>query len=479
MLLPAQDKQELLAPSASPWPHCYSEHPRSDLIFDEKTSFDFKRCAKQLVRVWRRIGVCSYMTKSSLIIIGAGASGLVAAKELAALYNITLLEATNRAGGRICTVEQSGTLVEAGAEFVHGNLPITLDLLKQAGIEPRKVEGDMFRHKNGKFLEVEEMTEGFDGLLEKMEAVVEDITMQQLLDKHYSAPRYESLRLHVTKYLEGFDLADVSRASVQATLKEWKAEEEDNFRIPTGYQSLINFLTEQLATVGIPVQLNQPVKAIRWEPKKVFVTTSTGKEWIADKVLVTVPLSVLQAAPEAQGIHFEPALPFDKNMFTNIGFGAVIKLVFKFKKPFWQPEAGFILSDEVIPTWWTQKPETSSILTGWLGGPKALAYAELDEEALITKGLSSLANIYDRPLAALRENLEWACVFNWQKMEYVRGGYSYATTETPAAQKLIGQPVDNTIFFAGEAMYQGDHPGTVEAALSSGIEAAKLLKGLI
>src|SRR5688572_10252024 len=131
------------------------------------------------------------MTKPFIIIIGAGASGLSAARELAPHYNITLLEATNRAGGRICTVEQNGTLVEAGAEFVHGNLPITLDLLKQAGIETRKVEGEMFRYKHGKFLEVEEMTEGFDGLLEKMEGVVEDITMQELLDKHYSAPRYE------------------------------------------------------------------------------------------------------------------------------------------------------------------------------------------------------------------------------------------------------------------------------------------------
>ena len=419
------------------------------------------------------------MIKPSLIIVGAGASGLIAARELAPLYNITLLEATNRVGGRIHTVEQHGSLVEAGAEFVHGNLPITLDLLQQAGIETRKVEGEMFRHKNGKFLEVEEMTEGWEGLLGNMEAVVEDITMLQLLDKHYSAPRYRSLRLHVTKYLEGFDLADVSRASVHATLKEWKAGEDDNYRIPSGYQSLINFLTEKIAAAGIGVQLNQPVKTIRWKPGKVFVTTSTGKDWAADKVLVTVPLSVLQPAPQPPGISFEPALPFDKQIFRDIGFGGVIKLVFKFKKPFWQPEAGFVLSDEVIPTWWTQKPAASPVLTGWLGGPKALTYAESDDEALTTKGLSSLATIYDRPMAELRQNLEWACVFNWQKMEYARGGYSYATIETPAAQQLIREPVQNTIFFAGEALYQGDHPGTVEAALSTGIEAAKLLKELI
>ena len=94
------------------------------------------------------------MTKTSeeIIIIGAGAAGLIAARELSGQYKITLLEARDTTGGRIRTIYSKGDkAAETGAEFVHGELPLTLGLLREAGLKYHLVNGKMFRADNGKW----------------------------------------------------------------------------------------------------------------------------------------------------------------------------------------------------------------------------------------------------------------------------------------------------------------------------------------
>jgi len=57
------------------------------------------------------------------------------------------------------------------------------------------------------------------------------------------------------------------------------------------------------------------------------------------------------------------------------------------------------------------------------------------------------------------------------------GGYSYATPETANALKILNTPINEKLFFAGEGLYSGDHPGTVEAAIVSAKQTvAHLLK---
>jgi monoamine oxidase len=75
--------------------------------------------------------------KESLIIVGAGATGLMAAYQLADTFNITILEASAETGGRIRTIEG----MEAGAEFVHGDLPLTMELLKKQAPRLKKQAG--------------------------------------------------------------------------------------------------------------------------------------------------------------------------------------------------------------------------------------------------------------------------------------------------------------------------------------------------
>ncbi|MEO6732992.1 MAG: NAD(P)/FAD-dependent oxidoreductase [Ferruginibacter sp.] len=416
------------------------------------------------------------MVKPSILIVGAGAAGLIAAKELLTDFEVTVLEAQERTGGRLRSIQHQGNTIEAGAEFVHGNVAVTIDLLKKADIAYEKVTGEMYRKKAGDFKKADEMTEDWNRLLRKMKSVKEDITLQQLLQHNYPGPENELFRRHVQSYAEGFDLADINKVSVKALYKEWDAEDFDNYRIPAGYSAVVKYLEENIKATGAVIHTRQAVKNVQWKQDAVTVNTESGETYTVNKLLITVPISVLQNPGCIGHIQFSPAIHFNEKAAADIGFGTVIKVVCKFKRPFWQEDAGFILSDEFFPTWWTQLPNPIPLLTGWLGGPKAHGISNETDETILEKALESLAAIYNLAIEFLKNELDHAWVFNWQKEDYALGAYSYTTLQSAVARQKIKAPVDDTIFFAGEALYSGEHPGTVEAAFVSGIQTSALIK---
>ncbi len=89
-----------------------------------------------------------------IIIVGAGAAGLMAAKKLSgAGFKVCVLEARNRMGGRIYTINdlQLAIPVEGGAEFIHGNLEVTFNLLKEAGIDKQEIKGEVWQVREGRW----------------------------------------------------------------------------------------------------------------------------------------------------------------------------------------------------------------------------------------------------------------------------------------------------------------------------------------
>jgi monoamine oxidase len=170
-----------------------------------------------------------------------------------------------------------------------------------------------------------------------------------------------------------------------------------------------------------------------------------------------------------------------------MGMGAVIKIMLLFKVPFWENEAitkltgsslegmSFIFSQEQIPTWWTQYPNKTALLTGWLGGPNAAKLKDANNETILQMALDSLTAIFKTSVAAIKELLAATYIKNWTADPFAHGSYAYATVETAAAIKTLLDPVEDTVYFAGEAMYQGPAMGTVEAALTSGRDVAALI----
>lgn len=410
--------------------------------------------------------------KQSVIIVGAGAAGLIAARDLAiAGLQVMVLEAATMPGGRMRT-QKTGDFsepVELGAEFVHGPLPLTLGLLAEAGIETTPVVGDMKTVRAGRWVEEDAMSTHWESLMHELADLKEDITVSQFLERNYNRGAYEELRKSIRRFAEGFDLADPDRASILALKEEWAQEEEEQYRINGGYLNLVNYLVDTCLDQGVTFYFSQEVEAISWNEGGVEVKTSK-QSFTASRVLVTVSAGVMQR----RSIRFMPELTEQLRAYDQIGFGMVVKFIFEFSSKFWEsrlPNGGFILSDESIPTWWTG-PGQSKLLTGWIGGPAAAALQKESDETLIKQAVQCLANIFGIPVDELRKQSVCEQVVRWEQEPHIHGGYSYSLPGSADAKQLLLDAVNSTIYFAGEAVYTGDSPGTVEAALQTGVQLA-------
>lgn len=415
-----------------------------------------------------------------LLIIGAGAAGLMAASELAASgKKVALIEAKDHTGGRMLCMQDAatGTLVQLGAEFVHGNLPLTQSLLQQAGAVTHEIDGSIWQYKEGKLQPQEDFMDGYDVLEPKLKAVNNDLTVNEFIQQQLAGPQWEDLRKEVKDYVEGYYAADTSRSSTLALAEELTGDDQPQYRIEGGYQKLTQYLEALCQKKGVQFFTGQRVQEIKWQQGAVTVVTNKGPLH-GSQVLVTVSLGVLQSG----SIRFSPALPQYDAAAQALGYGHVVKINLLFRQAFWKSttlvhgqdvaDLQFLFSEERIPTWWSQHPIKTNLLTGWLGGPKAQALQHASHEELLQMALQSLSTIFDLEPAYLWQDLLGAWSHNWSADEFFRGAYSYDVVEGAAHQKVLQQPVEHTVFFAGEAMHQGPELGTVEAALQSGKHAA-------
>jgi monoamine oxidase len=416
------------------------------------------------------------MSRTQVLIIGAGASGLIAAKELCEKCNVTIIEAQTEPGGRIRSipVREGEGVVEAGAEFVHGELPITTRLVEDAGLTLVKMSGKMYRREGKEWKEQKEMIEGWDELLNLMRSVERDTTMQELLDQHFFGDHYSGLRRHIKQYVEGFDVADPSKVSVKALAREWAAEEEPR-RIKEGYGMLVRHVVETLSAKGCRFAMNETVRQVDWQRNEVTVYTASGKRYNAEKILITLPVAIMTSLDQRASVNLTPPVDEYINAYRQIGFGTVVKIVLDFKERFWKGDLGFVFGDEMIPTWWSQAPLRNNLLTGWAGGPMADRIAAHPDNELLEIGLASLAGIFDTTVGQLKNNLRNSHVFNWSANQNALGAYSYATPASKEALRILNAPLADTVFFAGEGLFEGEYPGTVEAAFKSGTDAASAM----
>ena len=416
-----------------------------------------------------------------VIIVGAGAAGLSAARVLSrSEKSLYIVEARDRIGGRIHTLKNEGFSypVEAGAEFMHGELPLTKALMKEAKVSYQPGHGRVWNVINNRLSAGNFFDEGWNDLMDRLQHLDQDITIGEFLQKHFGEAKYESLVESVKGFVQGYDAADVNKASAIALAEEWSSGDVKGYRPMGGYSQLVEFLRNEIQQRKGIFKLSSVVRKIKWKPDDIEIETESGETLTARKILITVPTSILKA----DLIRFEPPLPQHQDALRHLEIGDVIKFLFEFKDRFWErgnstefrqmPGLNFLFSDAFVPTWWTQKPNDIPLLTGWLAGP-VVQTIQQDDSSLFAEAIKSLAYLFSCQPDQLLKEIRSARVVNWSADEYSRGAYAYKTLQTAAAIKIFSNSVSNTIFFAGEGLYDGAEMGTVEAALASGREAAE------
>lgn len=441
---------------------------------------------------------------ADVIVIGAGMAGLAAAARLGQSgFWVWILEARNRIGGRVLThTDRSlGAPIELGAEFIHGFPPEIWEPLQRSNIKVTEVEGENWCVDDGHLHPCRFFAQ-VDRILEKMDDEAPDESFLQFLERTSPRTAYfrqANARSRALGYIVGFNAADPNLVGVHWLVKGMQAEEsiqgQRAFRAVNGYESLLAIFREQLSETGASFRMETVVKSVEWSPGEVTITahdrdgSSTFK---TSRVVITVPLAILKAPPgELGAIQFTPGLQKEKvAALDKLEMGKVIRLVLKFKQRFWErvspanreetlANMSFLFSqDEWFPTWWTAMPEKTPIITGWAPFDCAERLTAKSAVFVVNQGLETLGRLLSIGVGDLQHSLEDAYFHDWQSDPFSRGAYSYGKVGADGAQEALGRPIENTLFFAGEATDTSGHNGTVHGAIASGYRAAEdVLRG--
>ncbi|MCC5946373.1 MAG: FAD-dependent oxidoreductase [Bernardetiaceae bacterium] len=407
--------------------------------------------------------------QGNVIVIGAGAAGIYAAYLLKNQgFEVQILEASERWGGRIFSYDGFDTRsIELGAEFVHGKRTIFHQMAIDKGIAILKNLGkDYYWYKN-------EIIKS-----KKLEHNPDFINYWEFHDYHYN---YRGEEIGVADYLHSFDIpadmwhiyedfaaeygTSLSRLGMQSLAIEsnrWDAGEE-NYRLQnTTFSALLSDLHSRIADC---IVYGADVRHISHTASGVQVVSKDCKMYVADRVVISVPLTILKSGI----INFEPTLGERKQVaIRQIGMDkAGIKAFFKFDKPFWKRKMGFLIGAQIANEYWVSHydPELqSNILCAFIMGEKAERLAKLGKKAGIEQLIAELDSMFDGEPSRRLTDFYWK---DWGQDPFIQGAYSYPSPHSAKLRKALARPIENKIFFAGEATNFNGHFATVHGALET------------
>jgi monoamine oxidase len=430
--------------------------------------------------------------EADVVVIGAGAAGVAAVRELdAAGTRVLCLEARDRVGGRVLTIRDpmSPTPIELGAEFVHGRSPEIWEIIRSGRLTAYDCADKAVHFKQGRPESHHDAWETVDRLMSDMQTAAsagEDQTFASFLAQSRHS---ENAKRLAASYVEGFNAARKEVIGIASLAEDARAaaqiDGDRSFRILNGYNSVILNFLNGISETGSKLALNSIVEEIQWREGAAAVHFRSAVMGEAQtvrtrRVIVTIPLGVLQMSSGTPGvIRFEPEPIEILTAARALRFGHVVRLVLRFREPFWEnsaamADAGFLFSDErLFPTWWTSLPVHAPVLTGWSAGPHADELLGQSRSVVVSAALSTLAHMTGCARECLNGLLEAAYSHGWDEDPFALGAYSYVPAGALDARKRLAEPVAGTLYFAGEATNLDGHSGTVHGAIASGKRAAR------
>lgn len=432
------------------------------------------------------------MERIDVAVVGAGAAGLAAADALRREnYEVLVLEARDRIGGRILTQRDSRVPlpIELGPEFIHGDAPETARILRESGGVAYEVIGDHWAAQGGRIRRAE-IWGSINRVLRLIDPERPDESFARFLARHPGGRALARARSAAREFVQGFNGADVELISAHFVAPaEGETASESvgrTGRVAQGYDRVAHWLARDLEG---KIRLRATVREISWRSgqAELLVDSDSGEtsRLEARAAVITVPLGVLQAPPgELGAIRILPDPGRIRKAIDLLVMGSVIHLTIWFDEFPWSGAHGpagaslertSFLSTRGSPfrVWWTAHPMRCPLAVAWSGGPPAADLARHDRDSILDAALRGLAKALGRTRRRVESRVQGMWTHNWLNDPYSRGAYSYARVGGADAARILARPVEGTLFFAGEATDTGGNSGTVEGAIASGLRAAR------
>jgi monoamine oxidase len=437
-----------------------------------------------------RFGIPAHAAAGRAVIVGAGFSGLAAAYELSrAGYDVTVVEARNRVGGRVISFSDlvPGKNVEGGGELIGSNHPAWVGYAKQFKLEFLDVSEEDLEFPivlNGKRLSAEESEALWEDGEKAFNSIVADAAKVDA-DRPWTSPNAASLdRRTLGHWIDAIDTAPMTKSLLRTMMTadngvvtEWQSylanlamvkggglerywDESEVYRCKGGNQQLATKLAGAIGASKI--LLRTPVRSIAVADKTARVVLANGKTLEADHVVLTAPPSVWNK------IAIDPSLP--SNLLPQMGTN--VKCLIGLKGPFWRrgelaPE---ILTDGPISMSWHAtdgQAGAGDAIVAFSGGPAADVCREWGARR-IENYLAELEKVY----RGIRASYVRARFMDWPGDTWAKASYSFPapgqiTAQGPTLFDGIGR-----LHFAGEYTSYA-FMGYMEGALNSGAAVAK------
>jgi monoamine oxidase len=404
---------------------------------------------------------------TDVIIVGAGAAGIGAARALQAAGKRTIIiEARDRAGGRLWTNTELGQPFDAGGAYIHfaDRNPWT-EIAAEAGVDARggqRLWSGSIAYRNGVALSPEAAATRWAG-------------MRKVADAYDEVEERQDLSIAAALEDEEQEVQDLGRIQSQmaagedpewVSVGDWnKLESGQNRLVPGGYGALAAKAAEPLG-----VRLGVRATEITWSGQLVSVTTDKGVIR-ARKAIITVPIGVLKAGR----IKFTPGLPSEHvRALDGMRMGALSKIALRFKDEKFGFTAHQFLAEIGEPTramTFEAWPFDSDLIVTTFGGDYARSLAKQGEAAAVDHALERFVKIAG---ADARKAFAGGKLAGWSEDPFALGSYAVIMPGKLRARDSLAKPVADKLWFAGEAT-AGVYAMTAGGAYIAGRDAAKAI----
>ncbi|WP_226579081.1 flavin monoamine oxidase family protein [Acuticoccus sediminis] len=399
-----------------------------------------------------------------IVIMGAGAAGVGAARRLAAAgVRATVVEALPRVGGRAWTVEAAGYPLDLGCGWLHsGDRNAWTRIAGEIGmpVDARtSAWGRQHRELGLARGEQEEARRAFNAWSERLADAPP--ASDRASDALEPGSRWNAYIHALSGFISGDEPEHISASDIAAYDA---ASTGRNWRVPGGYGALVAASLPPAATVHLATS----VDALRLDETRVVLETSAGT-MRARAVVLTVSSDVLSGG----AIRFPAALDPWREAAGQLPLGRDEKLFLEIVDggPF-ETETHLIGDPHDATTGvYYIRPFGRPVIECFFGGAGARLVAANGTKATFARCIDQLAGLLG---SGVRDHLRPLVASDWAGTPSIRGGYSYARPGRRAAREVLARPYDGRIFFAGEATHTTDF-STAHGAHDSGVRAAEEL----